>query len=305
MYRWVQYKKYSGLRRKGAVHVRRYLEEGARPQLHMRRAWFLTAMLEAPFFGSVQSYDGCGMSAGPLHNIAVYPRNLKQGSLFPLLRRLELVGDVTALEVLYDGLREEGWYVARDGKLRHAETGAVIGGRAIRNLFTPVNGVVPRKGPARDTATMWIDIFWRLFSDPTTFPAQEDFAIDYLVSGHRTLESQVYAGDDPQVLLVGSTRSETTITPPLDLAMCVYHAYSVNAPALASRALSNVMARAPVSKDPEKFAKALIHRLGTTKYGRWHDTPDGRNRYDKTRLAARRLGFWDKSLVDYYMPRDF
>ena len=57
---------------------------------HIARAFCLTARMEAPTWGSVQSYDNAGISGGPLHWIAHYPSTGEQGPLFPLLRTIEL-----------------------------------------------------------------------------------------------------------------------------------------------------------------------------------------------------------------------
>ena len=57
------------------------------PESHAQRAVWLSSQLEAPSWGSVQGYDGCGMSAGLLHNTAVLPNGGRpvQGRLWSLV----------------------------------------------------------------------------------------------------------------------------------------------------------------------------------------------------------------------------
>lgn len=296
--RWVKFKSYSGLKISGTQTV-----PLPRGDLHMDRAYWLTAMLEAPKYGSVQSYDGAAMSGGPLHNIAVYPRNMKQGSLFPLLRQLEYVF-TPAVDNLWRALRDDaGWYVARDGKLRDYNTGDVISGRAIRQEFSPTDGKVPRAGSSRKQAEKWIKLFHELFSDPLTFDTQREFAIDYLIRGQQAHEAKVYAhGDgDRDIRLVRAPEkdslSSTHIPLELDLAMCVYHSHSVNAPAPARSVLVQTLKEFEAVEDlftqqSRLFSRRLIYLLGKKRFGRWRDTADGKNRYDRTRYWAKRRGLW-------------
>lgn len=297
--KWVRYKAFSGLKIKGSEFVARPTSDH-----HMRRAYWLTAMLEAPYWGSVQSYDGAAMSGGPLHNIAVYPRSMKQGSMFPLLRHLELC-PAEGIGELWDALRDAGWYIARDGKLRDWYTGKIVSGRAIRNEFTPMDGKVPQRGKARTQATKWLMLFHHLLSDAATYEAQQDFAISYMIRTRQAEEQQFYGDRDLETLRVGDKTTKMFLAMPLDFAMCVYHAYSVNAPTPAKSVLLKTLNQVSTPFDrPEEFARRLIYNFGKRRYGRWRDTTDGRNRYDRTRYWAKKSGLWPDEFFEEIMPNN-
>jgi hypothetical protein len=128
---WMRYKSYSGAKIRGTAPV--LPPEGADRASHMQRAFYLTAMLESPTWGSVQSYDGAGMSGGPLHNIAVHPhaKGRPQGSLWGLVRDIEKSSGAL-VEPLYEWLGEFGWYVASDAKVRQLDTGVLVPGEELR-----------------------------------------------------------------------------------------------------------------------------------------------------------------------------
>ena len=190
---WKQYKKYSGLQINGTTSVKlppKYKYN------HMWRAFYLTAQLEAPKWGTVQGYDGTGISGGPFHYTAYSPGTGKQGSLFSLLRAIE-VGLGTKrnknLEALWKEFKECGWFVARDGKLRNINEGYEISGAEIREELSPRKGVVPRDGGYYIRAEKFALLFYNLLSDQETFHAQTEHAIEYLIRGQCTLERKAYA----------------------------------------------------------------------------------------------------------------
>ena len=86
--------------------------------------------------------------------------------------------------------------------------------------------------------------------------------------------------------------------PYLDLAMCVYHAFTVNGPVPAADELRKAM----VAKTAREFAWKLIHGLGARNFGRWHDTTDNTSRYDHTRIAVTKAGRWPVSMIGEVMP---
>lgn len=298
---WIKFRDHSGARIKGTVEV-------PLPQTnrHMDRAYYLTAKLEAPKFGGVQSYDGAAMSGGPMHNIAVYPRYMKQGSMFPLLRYLERhVHGSKALRELWKAYKDASWYIAQDGKLRGYSSGAEIKGLAIQNEFTPYRGRVPRRGWRWKQAKQWALLHHELFADPDTFSAQREFAIKYLIDTQRHRESKFYRqfSEDISALPanIGAKEENDYLSGPEDLAMCVYHSFSVNGPAPAKNKLLRTL---NTYKRGKGFAYLLIWLLGTSGYGRWHDTRDNRNRYDRTRYHARKSGLWPAEYfaADGFMP---
>lgn len=310
---WKHYKNHSGLQINGTISVTLPAKYKSN---HMWRAFYLTAQLEAPKWGSVQSYDGAGISGGPFHYTAYSPSSGKQGSLFSLLRAIELgLGTQRNknLEALWKLFKECGWFVARDGKLRDINEGYEIKGIDILKEFAPPNGAVPKN---KDSgyyihAERIALAFYNLLSDPATFHAQTEHAIEYLVRGQKALEIQAYSTlmgyqdkdviNSPEIITISEDINENG--PHLkydeDLAMCVYHSHSVNAPGPARNCLQQAMSASYIPK-------RLIHLLGTSNYGRWHDTKDGRNRYDRTRLAAIKSKLWSESLFsdDGIMPEN-
>lgn len=287
---WISFNQWSGCKIAGKAKV-----PLPTTNLHMDRAYYLTAQLEAPLYGSVQSYDGAAMSGGPLHNIAVYPKAMEQGSMFPLLRHIEIGGQSTALATLYSAYKACNWFVARNGELHKISTGARVSGAEIRNQFTPLDGKVPSKGLYWEQAKSWALMHHAVFSDPATFPAQQDFAIQYLKKTQAATETKFYKAMSLDTLRVTTSivPVEGHLTQDEDLAMCMYHSHSVNAPAPAATILSTTLLK---YSRGNIFAKTLIRALGKKKFGRWEDTVDGRNRYDRTRLAAMKSGLWPKEL---------
>jgi hypothetical protein len=296
---WVQYKSHSGIKISGTV-------EFVQPTTinHLERAVWLTSRLEAPRWGSVQSYDGAAMSGGLLHNIAVQPRGMEQGSFFALLRAI--VDDsvsfpedpVWEMETAFHGM---GWTLAPDGKLRRGD-GTLVGGKEIRNTFTPPDGQVPRRGREHTVAALWAERFHKVLSSQSTFRAQSRYAALWLASGNKVAELDVYRKYVSTKLdsMIG-VRS-TDLPAEIDLAMCVYHSFSVNGPAPAQTALRAAM---PYLYNSMKFASTLIRKLGTSDYGRWMDDPDDKkSRYDATRLAVWRCNWWATDLAKRLLPKD-
>jgi hypothetical protein len=305
------YKKYAGALIVGQheVQVSTRAAEGE----HMARAFYLTAMLEASKWGTIQSYDGAAMSGGPMHWVAVLPKTESQGPLFKLLRRLEMEAQgleiANVLDVLWDELAGAGFYVARDGVLRDIRNGKAITGRQIRNEFTPGSGPRATRGKvgARDSkswkqAERWAKLFYQLLSADWTWDAQMDHSIEYLIRGAAKEELYCYQYWLPElesperIHLLGSTEDGPKISDPVDFAMCVYHSFTPNAPGMARVVLKRVISayeswlykrraygprgvhetrRLVEDHDMEGdvFAKLLIKKMGTTQYGNWHDRP--------------------------------
>lgn len=285
---WRSYKSWSGVKIAG---VKRFKLTDEQKKRHIWRGLWLTAMVEGGGqFGAVQSYDGAGISAGLEHKIAVYPRSMKQGSIWRLLREFELHAPCTPLNNLWNALRQDKKYIAQDGTLRHWDTGRLITGAEIRDLVARPGGKVPRSGPNWEEAKRWGILFHELFADEATHQVQVDSAIESLVKGNQAVESAAYREtvglEHPTVIEYGKN-----ISPEHDLAWNVYHSYSVNAPTMGRKRLQ---ASRPDSS--LTWPKRLIRTLGSTSYGRWHDTSNGANRYDRTRVFAIRSGLWPDEL---------
>lgn len=286
--KWVKYKIWSGC---AISEGTKWILTNEQKEQHMYRAMYLTSQLETfGKFGPINSYDGAGISAGLEHNIAVFPKTMTQGPLWKSLRELELYAPCGDLRKLWGELKNNNKYIDQDGVLRNYSNGAIITAAEIRDMVAPPGGKVPKTGPNWDSAVKWALLFHKLFTNPITFTVQINSAIRSLVSGNGVAESDAYkitvGVDHPTALQrIGQ------ISPEYDLAWCVYHSFSVNAPGMARKVLSN--------SHPDKTSSwphRLIRALGTTNYGRWHDTTDRGNRYDRTRLAAMHSGLWPNEL---------
>jgi len=282
--------------------------------MHIHRAFWLTCKVETGAkFGMVQAYDGCGMTAGLDQHIAVYPRELSrpddgnalddQGTLWKLLRRMEMVNLMDTgtsafdpREALWYALAERGWYLAQDGILRWFEHGEAVKGRAIRETFTPHNGTVQTVEQRKQSAG-WALLFHDVFDHPALRRAQIEYGLEHLVKrSKRRRAGYPYPKD------ITAVRASIDLGSKTDLALCMYHANSVNAPAIANKALHICLS----STTKSGFARDLIYTLGTSKYGRWDDDILG-GRYQRLRTAAKNSGLWPKELFvgkNAIMPKD-
>jgi len=271
---WVRYKGYAGCKIDGRTPV-----SLPSTSLHMDRAFFLTAQLEAPRYGSVQSYDGAGLSGGPLHNIAVYPSSGTQGSLFALLSRMELARTPGfAMIALLDQYRARGWAITSKGVLSEVQTGKPVTGADILQELAPLRGVVPQTGPYWEQARRWALLHHQVFSESALFDAQKEYAINWLIQGQQNTEELFYQRRPVRTMLV-----EKDISMAEDLALCVYHAFSVNAPAIAQKILLSAIK----SKD---FPKVLLGTFRASTFANWQV------RYDRTRAVALTSGLWPVAL---------
>jgi len=315
---------------------------------HVNRAVILTEGVETGYRpGSIMAADGTAMTAGCGQHILVYPRELAnedfnakddQGTLSSLLRELELVAPVDALAKLFGAFIAESMYVAKDGRLRFYEdtrakvkgrwvdckAGDIVHGAIIRDIITPLGGKVPKTGERWEQAKRWAVLFYDVFSDPDTFSAQLNFETDhlcyrvnrfkYLFHPNRRKETvaQVVYGNYPVEII----EADNQITPELDLAMCVFHSHSVNAPAIAYRKLKEAILATEYVPDilsihnrPDKevkFARNLLRRLAKANYGRWNEKVHG-GRWIRTRTCARTSEMWPPEFFkkDGIMPLKF
>lgn len=301
MARYVKYKSYSGFL------VRDNCTPYSKPQTlnHIERAIYLTSLVEVGAkFGLIQNYDGAGMSAGLEHKIAVYPRTMKPGSIWAVLGDIQNAvprSTCPPLERLLNAFLKVGWILDSAGVLRETKTGSVVSGEAIRNEFTPMGGVVPPSGPLHEQSKQWIMMFHELYNHPATFHIQIESAKKFLLSSNEKNEIAAYKTicgvNSPSVAKVN-----VHLTQEQDLALCVYHSHSVNAP----RPARDCLTLSKPSPDKE-WPKRLLYLLGTRKFGNWRDTVDGNNRYDRTRLLAMKSDLWSTELftgTDAIMPKD-
>jgi hypothetical protein len=272
----------------------------------------MTSQLESGKWGTVQSYDGCGISGGPFHWIATSPSG-DPGLLFDLVRVIEVSvsDDNPNFAALNEAFKQAGCFLGKDGHLK-GTNGVNLSGKQIQNLLAPVDGVVPETGPNRTIADKWALLFHNLFADPATYKAQTEYALSYLVGGYMERERVAY-----EAMFQSSVETIETIKIPdpsaladpvgflsVDLAMCFYHSASVNAPGIAARCLKEVMFGTLYNNPTLELPKALIHKIGTQNYGKWRDRPDGEDRYDIFRMKAKQTGLWPDVLFSTIMPEN-
>lgn len=294
---------------------------------HAQRAFWLTGEVETGNkLGSVMMADGTGFTIGIDQHIAVYPRELAdedfnaeddQGGAFELLAKVELTDSKNVAD-LWKAFEECGWYVGRDGHLRHLEGGAfrvrsvpikvkagdLVHGALIRDEVTPTRGIVKKDSQGWTECRLWATLLHRLMSDPKTLDVQRAFGIHHLrtrvatrklrLSDNRrrpTFQKAIYSGEP-----LPGIRSKD-LEPNLDLALCVFHSYTVNAPAVAFRLLEESVRTtefkgylAETEARRHIFADDLLTRIRMERYGRWGD------RWTRTRKHAMGVGWWPREL---------
>jgi len=266
---------------------------------HMARAFYLTSQLEAANWGTVQNYDGAGMSAGPIHVIAVLPSSMSQGALWKMLRNIFSASSAPPVLLLRRKLESLGWSIDERGVLRDS-SGNAVPGAELREELSGQNGIVPESGPVHDRAKNWALLFHGAFSDPSSYPAQYESVVDWL-TGNFDVEADAYrkyvpglTGSDADVRLWVRNATMQQVGPYLDLAMAAYHAFSVRAPAPVKNSLQRVLDRN--ISDVRDFAKALVAELGQLQLKNW----DVRVRRIKANVA--RSGLWPEAVVEDIYP---
>lgn len=244
--------------------------------LHLERAAVLTSRLESASYGPINTYDGCGASAGILQQIA-FDRRGNQGTLFRLIRRIGLSGPLASM---FEGV---GWIIDATGTLRNKVTGMKVTQTEFRKEVNQnAAGVTPSTGPGFERARSWAEAFHALFVDPRSYDAQLEAACAWLAGGHTEQEMAVYRRwtNADSMIAVPSIQ----LPPHVDLGMAMYHAFSANAPSLAAQYLAN----AGDSFGREKmWLQALAREFQRSTYGNWAE------RYNRTKNAARALGGTD------------
>lgn len=297
------FRNYAGYLVRGEVRV----QPPAPDATHLQAAFYVLSQVEAAFWGTVQSYDGAGISAGPLHAIAFSPASKTQGALWKLLAMIIAAcpkGTTPTVDELIGWLAMQGMTITLGGVLVSTADAKPVRGEAIRTLVAAPNGLVPPTGSVNEYAKKVALLFNSVFSDPKTFKAQTDFTIQWLLQGNRDNEFAAYAKYSKMPVTPSNVEhylsfaKQLDLGSHLDLAMAVYHAFTVNAPAPAADELSKAMSQRTV----EQFAKTLIRGLGSRNYARWHDTDDNSSRYDHVRLACAAANRWDPALLAELMP---
>lgn len=295
-------------------------------QGHAGRAFWLTGQVETGNrLGSVMMADGTGFTIGIDQHIAVYPRELAaedfnaaddQGGAWSLLAALEVAH--APVRMLWEAFTQRGWYVAPDGTLRWLDGGKakvknrwlehrggdLVHGAVIRDVVTPKGGKVT-KVCEKEQAREWAVMLHELTRAPSSRDVQVSFGVKHLchrvrtrklrVADHRrrvTFQQAVYGSEHD----IATVRREH-LGEHLDLALCVFHSYTVNAPSVAFRLMDETIrglawSGACTEDDTRKcdFAMTLLLKIKAKKYGRWD------KRWERTRKAAMEVGWWDGAL---------
>lgn len=293
---------------------------------HAGRAFWLTGQVETGNrLGSVMMADGTGFTIGIDQHIAVYPKELAhedfnaaddQGGAWALLAALEVAH--APVRMLWEAFEQRGWYVAPDGTLRWIDNGVhkvqnrklehqggdLVHGATIRDVLTPKGGVVT-KTCQKEQAREWALMLHELTRAPTSWDVQVSFGVKHLCHRVRTRKLRLAEHRRrvtfQQAVYGSPTNIETIkladIGEHLDLALCVFHSYTVNAPAVAFRLMEEAIkglgwSGAWLEDETARcnFALNLLTRLKAEKYGRWD------KRWARTRKAAMEVGWWDGAL---------
>jgi hypothetical protein len=269
MTRVVTYKQFSGIVLHGEEPVTTW--PGMNTRNHLSRCVLLAAQLEAPKWGTVQTYDGCGISGGIIHHTATFPGKQDLGSLWPLLEAVEKQTG----HALIDGIQ------ITDGIPHFRATGVKLTGDNIRELFTGTKeGRTATPAPAVPVANATA-IHLALRSDASK-AAQVTAAKAWLLKMTGKLSLSGIVNTD---IRLADLEAQDFSSTGAELALCVARAFVINNPAAARRCYS--AADSPTAPD---FAKKLYHAFATD--GHWT------NRFRHTADAATRLGLWPRADTD-------
>ena len=308
---------------------------------HFERAVQLTAIVETgDRRGSIMAADGTAVTAGRCQHVLVYPRELScedfdptddQGSLAELLCiMVREIDDNSIILPLIEAFRDAG-FVCDGDRIRHISEGQVtvegktipykenqvVNGSILRTKLTAEFGKVPKGGKIHSKARKWVELFHDLFAHSDTQEIQTRFEVESLkkriektrvaLSPKRrpiSLTEIFYQGSSDFVFVWEN--GNTGLSPELDLALCVFHSHSVNAPSKARRELQHVIQnQGMIPQDfgtykEVRFARALLKHLAGVNYGRWNEQISG-GRWARTRKAAMSMECWPK---EFFLSRE-
>jgi hypothetical protein len=295
-------------------------------------AAYITTQIESGgVYGTVINYDGTGMTAGSHQAIAVYPRAVSeglksQGPLWKLLSRMiSLDPTPLALVDILDWMYEFNMILGEDGKVRYGDTGAYVPGSYLRNFFGTPKGRLAEKGEDRQRAETLIKLFHDLFSCPSTFKLQGRFGIGHFIKAAErsklrfsrvsrtkglTIQEAIYDSLTENHISLAQIVGDGYIDSEVNLAMCMFWSYYVNAPGMALKKLCQAVDAVDrrTSTWKSDLPRMIVRILGTSSYGRWDDDIDS-GRYQRTRRVMMKglEGIFPKELFrkDGIMPKDF
>jgi hypothetical protein len=295
-----KFKNYSGFFHLGKKHCEKDMakpyREGDKITEHLERASWLTAQVESSgLFGTVNSYDGTGITAGIHQATAVFPRsdlskNASQGTLWKLLYNIMQIEECKEHE-LWREFYLANYEIGEFG-IYNLDDGYLLNGYKIRHFFNKsAQGRTPESGTKYERSAKLVRLVSDLFSMEKTFQIQIQHGFEFFGKFLKSIN-----GEYPYI------NGKYNISH-VDLAMCTLLSHSVNAPSVARKMLRQSFEIG--ANTSIEWACNLVRLLGNNKYGRWDDDlPNGR--YQRTRLYAKRSGLWPESLFkdDGVMPKN-
>lgn len=320
----ITFNKYSGLRIKGTKQIE------FESHLHLDLASYITTQIESGgVYGTVINYDGTGMTAGSHQAIAVYPRNAHKGfkSQGPLWKLLSRIGSLDptplALVDILDMMYDYGLILGEDGRVRYGDIGVYPTGLYLQEFFGTPKGKLVSKGEDRIRAEDLILAFHDLFSHPSTFKLQERWGLEHFVKASErtklrfstrtkdlTIQQAIYDPLTDSHVSLASIVGDDCIDSEVNLAMCMFWSYYVNAPGMALKKLCQAVDAVDRRTSTWRYdlPKMIVRKLGTSSYGRWDDDIDN-GRYQRTRREMMKCSevIFPKGLFrkDGIMPKDF
>lgn len=273
---------------------------------HVVRADYITFMVESGgLFGGIMGADGTVITAGRGQHAMVLPRVNAIGDL-PRLIQLMASTKSEAVEDLTSAMKKlAGLWINQHGTLMSSSSGrGAATAVEVRMAMSVADGKVPSSGPDWDRAAQWAVTFSNAFADPSTFLVQEQYDQTQLIDDFNKLKIGsgaardlvapiVYGSQMTSSMIVGATVSED-----LDLIMCMWHSFKVNAPTEARKVLEKAITLDNVADpDPMRPVASIPMLLATSSYGRWNKSiPNGR--WDRTLKIVRQSKIWSDATID-------
>lgn len=270
--RYTKYNGYAGYVIKGEEPIRESPLFNKEKHLH-RILLLLSSGIESSTWGTVQSYDGAGISAGLLHHVATLPKQQVRGNAFWAL-----------IQEFYDRKLEKIPGVEMRGGVPYdSETGVVLIGDDIRRLFTGTSIGFTHNPPPPGVLER-VELIHRLFASKDTRTAQIAAAEGWLVQICRFAPDLNPTVHSPPPGL-RRLRTANFVSPELELAACVVRTFAVNNPAAAKSAIKQAL---PIDADFPMRVYSALQKIRTPWATRFKETYDAVESFGHTFTSAGR-----------------
>lgn len=226
----------------------------------MGRVIELTAALEAPNFGVVQSYDGCGVSAGILHHTATFPGKATLGGFWSLLVDIE---HDTGIDL------DPDLFPSAPVRLKNK----VLDGNGARAYFTGSPAGITAEGNKKIRER--IVALANLFANPLTYDAQIHAAEKFLATTsvrrlmHGDARSLYFKSDRGGVVLGSDPVPTDFLSYEHLFAYCVAQSFAVNNPKAALDTVALYVAKKVDPTSEAAYGKMIAARPNW--YARGHN----------------------------------